>query len=179
MLDVAYNLYSGTDTTLSLDEILSSLNITHLDFRNYLTSNSIDLPPVTKGLADEVLDLNWPKRKVAKKYQLTAREYDDILSDNLTRNGLSGNDKLDIRRRRQAGESVSSIANLYDVTESRIYQITRGIKSPRKARQTLTMKDKVQLAIKKKNGARVEDLAKEYGLTPNTVYVYLREVGSV
>jgi len=176
---LVYDQYHGATTNLTLDELLTSLKITHQEYRTWLANNNKEMAPPTPGLVTEVVTAAWSKRKSCKKFQLSTTLYDTLMTDPDYTHGMNGDAKAEMRRLRQQGVKAVDIATQFNVTESRVYQVTRGTKGPRKSRQGMTFQDKLTMAHEKRAGTTVDALAKKYQVSVNTIYVYLREIGGI
>lgn len=174
-VEMAYKLYSSPYTVNSLDSILVVLEVSHLEFRQYMVDNNLGpLPDVSEGLIEELSTLDWPEAKKRAKYRLKSV---DLKQCN---KGLSIAQKTQIRDMRRTGESVDSIAIAFGVSRGRIYQLTQNVvNASRKARQSAKMHDKMTMARMKRDGHTVQEIADKYDLTINTVYVYLRDIGGM
>lgn len=176
-VELAHLFAKDIKCSLTLDEILSKLSISHISYRTYLNSIDYYMPEITNGLIDEILSLDWHIKKICKLYFLEYNKISPYLLGQVTNKGLSNNEKLDICRLRAAGTSVYELACNYNVTESRIYQITKHVEVARKKRHNLTIQDKIEISRKKHMGQSVDKLAKDYNVSVNTIYKSIREAG--
>lgn len=174
-VELAHRLYTNPDTLNSLDSILATLGVSHLEFRTYVKDNNLGpLPDPSEGLLEELCMLDWPEGKKRAKYYIKSSDLAP------TSRGLTIAQKTEIRDRRRNGESVDVIAVAFDVSRGRIYQLTQNVvNATRKSRQSAKMNDKLNMAKMRRDGYSVQEIADKYELTTNTVYVYLRDIGGM
>lgn len=172
---------------IDLDEALDRYGISHLEFRTQAHKLGVENIPVTEGLRLEVR--NMTRAEISRKYRMTIAEVDSLLykdikssqAQYLRKQGVSeliiyqetgeyDTDRLakELQEKRDNGARVIDLADEYQMSHSRVSQLTNSSRRYKR----LTQEERAAI---KQSQLSPQQLAKQYDIGLNTVYVIKRE----
>lgn len=168
-----------TTTTISIDTVLSKLDITQEEYRKHYPET-----PVTVCLALDVLEAQetykMSRERIAKRWSLTQSQLnyalynDQALAPKEIDNSLKACVLRSLREDKQ--RTQTDIADAHGVSQSYVHGIAKehGLLRKRKKRIELTEEQWRSIYNLVDKGTSVETLAKQYGVARDTLYKKLR-----
>jgi len=125
---------------MTLDELLISQDVSHQDYRRWLNRSGYELYPMTKGMYEEAIVSENPKRYLV----LTPKEYYKVCySRGWTEPRESLTTSISEMLTNNPTASQEYIAMTLGVTQARVSQVARkfGLRKTRKPRKDVTLEE--------------------------------------
>lgn len=166
------NILLALDYQMSETRICQALDISHLEFRQFLINNSIeyDFSQCPESLQKEVKTVynheEWNRPKLQKRYRLTATQILQCIYDNGPKDKPSFSELL-LQDYIEAGMTTKEIADTLDISVYRTRNLLRqyGLKPLSKSAKVTELVQ--QMLLDKKS---IEQICKEVNLSPKIVY---------
>lgn len=195
--------FNSLFTTLTLDEILDSYNLTHQEFRKACKQRGKKLPPLSVGLSVEVqADEETDRKALAFKYSLTLVEVDRCLyskvphltaierfankmrQDGSTEEQIRQSTGTQLPLHPRATEEINclllkgvkpaEISERYGITLARVSQLNANKRTNKKRRVTLTAEQREELKRQYSKDEGVKRLADRFNIAVSTAHAILR-----
>lgn len=170
-----------TTTDMSIDLIMSKLDITHEQYREYYPDT-----PISPGLALDIIDARdvdgLTIAQIQRKWSLSNSQlYYALYNNNATKtkvdpNALPRTRVIAALKASNGKRTQTEIAEDNGVSQSFVHKIAKELKllPKRKKRVVLTQAQREAILKATKKGISIESLAKQYGVTRDTLYKQIR-----
>lgn len=159
---------------MTIDDLLVSENMTHKRYRNWLYKEGVELYPLTKGLYEEAILSDNPRRT----FKLTRSEANKVMySKGWTETRSSKADEIIEMLKNEPNISQEYIAQVLGVTQARVSQVATkyNLRPKRKKRTEVSTEDIIAL---KKQDLPVPIIADKLNISVSTVYKKIQECKS-
>lgn len=173
---IAYDTWKDkTFPSLTIDDILMHMAVTHKKFRRYVNSHRLTQPGPSPGLINEVLTSGMDPAEATRQFKLSQADVQVIYYRGLS--SRSALDKVQIKKMIDDGLSNEDIAIEMNCTGARISQIRKDLRPDkvyRKRRNKLStpLRKELKSYAQKHGAARA---AEEFNVALATAYRILGE----